>query len=124
MPMSLTPRDVAMLEGVHPDLVGIVARAADLSPVPFRVFEGARTVERQRTYVRRGVSRTMNSRHIAGANGVCHAVDLVLAFDVDGDGDIDVLHALNTRSFSTGPTTGPLPARRRAPMRGGGWRRR
>ena len=89
MPMTLTPRDVAMLEGVHPDLVGIVARAADLSPIPSRVFEGARTVERQRTYVRRGVSRTMNSRHIAGANGVCHAVDLVLAFDVDGDGDID-----------------------------------
>ncbi|MGX1099953.1 peptidoglycan-binding protein [Amorphus sp. MBR-141] len=89
MTMTLLPRDRAALAGVHPDLVRIVARAADLSPVPFRVFEGVRSVERQRENVRRGVSRTMNSRHIRGANGVCHAVDLVLAFDVDRDGDID-----------------------------------
>jgi hypothetical protein len=89
MSMTLKPRDRATLAGVHPDLVRIVERAADLSPVPFRVFEGVRTVDRQRENVRRGVSKTMNSRHIPGANGVCHAVDLVLAFDVDGDGDVD-----------------------------------
>lgn len=89
MTMTLKPRDRAALAGVHPDLVRIVERAADLSPVPFRVFEGVRSVERQRENVRRGVSKTMNSRHIPGANGVCHAVDLVLAFDVDRDGDID-----------------------------------
>lgn len=89
MSMTLKPRDRSVLEGVHPDLVRLVERAADLSPVPFRVFEGVRSVERQRENVRRGVSKTMHSRHIVGPNGVCHAVDLVLAFDVDGDGDID-----------------------------------
>ncbi|MDQ0317824.1 peptidoglycan-binding protein [Amorphus orientalis] len=89
MAFSLTSRDRAALDGVHPDLVAVVERAARLTPVPFRVFEGTRTIERQRAYVRRGVSKTMNSRHIPGANGHGHAVDLVLAFDVDGDGDVD-----------------------------------
>lgn len=89
MTMTLKSRDRAALAGVHPDLVRIVERAAELSPVPFRVFEGVRSVERQRENVRRGVSKTMNSRHIRAANGVGHAVDLVLAFDVDRDGDID-----------------------------------
>ncbi len=89
MTMTLKSRDRAALADVHPDLVRIVERAAELSPVPFRVFEGARSVERQRENVRRGVSKTMNSRHIRAANGVGHAVDLVLAFDVDRDGDID-----------------------------------
>jgi len=89
MSMTLTSRDRAALAGVHPDLVRVVARAAMLTPVPFRVFEGVRSVARQRDYVRRGVSRTMNSRHLKAANGVGHAVDLVLAFDVDGDGTID-----------------------------------
>ncbi|MGX1309356.1 hypothetical protein AB7M35_004114 [Amorphus suaedae] len=89
MTMTLKSRDRAALAGVHPDLVRIVERAAELSPVPFRVFEGVRSVERQRENVRRGVSKTMNSRHIRAANDVGHAVDLVLAFDVDRDGDID-----------------------------------
>lgn len=89
MSFTLTTRDRAALAGVHPDLVRVVERAAALTPVPFRVFEGVRSVEKQRENVRRGVSKTMNSRHIPGANGVGHAVDLVLAFDVDRDGDVD-----------------------------------
>lgn len=89
MSMTLTTRDRAALAGVHPDLVRVVERAATLTPVPFRILEGVRSLERQRDYVRRGVSRTLNSRHLKAANGVGHAVDLVLAFDVDGDGDID-----------------------------------
>jgi hypothetical protein len=89
MSMTLTTRDRAALAGVHPDLVRVVERAADLSPVPFRVIEGLRSIEQQARNVERGVSWTMNSRHIKAANGVGHAVDLVLAFDVDGDGDVD-----------------------------------
>ena len=89
MSMTLTTRDRAALKGVHPDLVRVVERAADLTPVPFRVFEGVRSIEQQAKNVRNGVSQTMNSRHIPGANGYGHAVDLVLAFDVDGDGDVD-----------------------------------
>lgn len=59
------------LKGVNPDLVKIVRRALQLSPVDFGITEGLRTVERQRQMVAAGKSQTMNSRHISG-----HAVDV------------------------------------------------
>lgn len=59
------------LVGVHPDLVKVVRRALQLSPLDFAVTEGRRTVERQAQLVAAGASRTMASRHITG-----HAVDL------------------------------------------------
>lgn len=59
------------LKGVNPDLVKIVRRALQLSPIDFGITEGLRTVERQRQLVAAGKSQTMNSRHISG-----HAVDV------------------------------------------------
>lgn len=59
------------LKGVNSDLVKIVRRALQLSPVDFGITEGLRTVERQRQLVAAGKSQTMNSRHISG-----HAVDV------------------------------------------------
>lgn len=59
------------LKGVNPDLVKIVRRALQLSPVDFGITEGLRTIERQRQLVAAGKSQTMNSRHISG-----HAVDV------------------------------------------------
>ena len=59
------------MKGVNPDLVKIVRRALQLSPVDFGITEGLRTVERQRQLVAAGKSQTMNSRHISG-----HAVDV------------------------------------------------
>lgn len=59
------------LKGVNADLVKIVRRALQLSPVDFGITEGLRTVERQRQLVAAGKSQTMNSRHITG-----HAVDV------------------------------------------------
>lgn len=59
------------LKGVNSDLVKIVRRALQLSPVDFGITEGLRTVERQRQLVDAGKSQTMNSRHISG-----HAVDV------------------------------------------------
>ncbi|UQJ95601.1 hypothetical protein ALHIDCOG_00213 [Klebsiella phage CPRSB] len=59
------------LKGVKPQLVKVVERALQLSPVDFGVREGLRTVEQQRENVRKGVSQTMNSKHITG-----DAVDL------------------------------------------------
>lgn len=65
------------LKGVHSDLVEVVRRAAKLSPVPFRVTEGVRTLARQRKLVADGFSKTMNSRHLAkGKPPVSHAVDI------------------------------------------------
>jgi peptidoglycan L-alanyl-D-glutamate endopeptidase CwlK len=70
--MSLTPRDRKRLEGVHPDLVRVVERAA-LGKVRFIVTEGLRTMERQAQLAREGRSQTMRSRHLTG-----HAVDLAV----------------------------------------------
>jgi peptidoglycan LD-endopeptidase CwlK len=66
------------LEGVHPDLIQVVKRAIQISPVDFMVVEGMRTLERQKKLVAEGKSTTMNSRHLSG-----HAVDL--AAYVDGE---------------------------------------
>lgn len=59
------------LKGLHPDLVKVVRRAAQISDLDFTVLEGMRTLERQRELVKKGASQTMNSRHLTG-----HAVDL------------------------------------------------
>lgn len=71
--MTLTVRCRKRLEGVHPDLVRVIERAADTSPLDFIVTEGLRTKERQAELVKAGASRTMNSRHLTG-----HAVDLAV----------------------------------------------
>lgn len=59
------------LEGLHPDLVSVVHRALQITPIDFVVIEGLRTKERQRYLFDKGATRTLNSRHITG-----HAVDL------------------------------------------------
>lgn len=60
------------LQGVHPTLVTVVKHAIEITEQDFTVFDGIRTEAEQREYVARGVSKTMNSRHLTG-----HAVDLV-----------------------------------------------
>lgn len=70
--MPLTARSLKRLAGVHPDLMRVVKRAAEITGQPFQVIEGVRTLSRQRQLVRRGASKTLNSRHLSG-----HAVDLV-----------------------------------------------
>jgi peptidoglycan L-alanyl-D-glutamate endopeptidase CwlK len=75
---SLSAASRARLAGVHPDLVRVVERAIRLTKVDFMVLCGCRSVDEQRECVARGVSRTMNSRHIpSGDPPVSHAVDLV-----------------------------------------------
>jgi peptidoglycan LD-endopeptidase CwlK len=74
--MTLTERDNTRLKGVHPDLVRVIRRAAAMTDLPFMVLEGVRTVERQRLLVKQGASRTMNSRHIPGRDGLGKAVDI------------------------------------------------
>lgn len=85
MAFKLSARSEQRLEGVHPDLVRVVKRALEISPIDFAVLEGVRTVERQRQLVAQGASKTMKSRHITG-----HAVDLAPVLDTDGDGDQEI----------------------------------
>lgn len=71
MTFVLGERSQQRLQGVHPDLVKVVRRAIQITKVDFTVLEGLRTIERQRELVRKGASKTMNSRHLTG-----HAVDI------------------------------------------------
>lgn len=82
---TLSKTSKARLVGVHPELVRVIMRALEISPIDFTVLEGLRTVERQRKLVAQGASKTMNSRHITG-----HAVDLAPFLDTDGDGDQEI----------------------------------
>jgi peptidoglycan L-alanyl-D-glutamate endopeptidase CwlK len=65
------------LAGVHPELVRVVELAIALTTQDFRVHDGLRSKAEQRLNLARGVSRTLNSRHIVQADGLGHAVDLV-----------------------------------------------
>lgn len=60
------------LAGVHPDLIKVAHRAAELTEVPFLVTEGLRSMKRQRELVAAGASKTLKSRHLTG-----HAIDIV-----------------------------------------------
>ena len=73
---NLGARSILRLKGVHPDLVKVVERAIQLTPVDFTVIEGLRTLERQRKMFDAGASQTLNSRHLTG-----HAVDLAAWVD-------------------------------------------
>jgi peptidoglycan L-alanyl-D-glutamate endopeptidase CwlK len=74
---SLTSASLKRLEGVHPDLVKVARRAAEISSQAFQITEGVRSLNRQRELVRKGASRTMRSRHLAAPNGLGHAIDVV-----------------------------------------------
>lgn len=90
MTYVLGKASLSTLEGVHPDLVRVVKRAITLTHVDFRVYEGLRSLARQKALVAKGASTTMNSRHLPGTNGFGHAVDLVPYIDFDGDGKAEL----------------------------------
>ena len=71
MSIILGQRSLSRLEGVHPDLVRVIKRAAAMSSLDFTVLEGLRTAARQKQLYDQGATKTMNSRHITG-----HAVDI------------------------------------------------
>ena len=71
MSIILGTRSLSRLEGVHPDLVRVVKKAAAMSSLDFTVLEGLRTLARQKQLMDLGATKTMNSRHLTG-----HAVDL------------------------------------------------
>lgn len=74
--MILNERSLKNLQGVHKDLVKVVEMAAKLSTVDFIITEGLRTLERQKSLVAQGFSKTMKSRHLTG-----HAVDFAPLID-------------------------------------------
>lgn len=85
----LGSRSLSRLEGVHPDLVRVVKKAAAMSSLDFTVLEGLRTLDRQRKLLAQGASKTLNSRHITG-----HAVDLAPLIDGKVSWDWPLYHRL------------------------------
>lgn len=80
--MALDHRSEEKLLGVRPELVHVIREAA--TRTQFRVTEGLRTPERQRTLVSQRKSKTLNSRHITG-----HAIDFI-AIGKDGIATYDM----------------------------------
>ncbi len=81
MGFILSQRSRGRLGGVHPDLVRVVERAIEITATDFTVLEGVRTQKQQAEYVRRGASKTMNSKHLKQPDGFGHAVDLAPLVD-------------------------------------------
>lgn len=72
MTFVLDQKSRERLQVLHPAIEAAVLECADISEQPFTVFEGMRTLARQKQYVAKGVSKTMKSYHLVGL-----AVDLV-----------------------------------------------
>ena len=92
MSIVLGQRSLSRLDGVHPDLVRVVKRAAEIAaPInDFTVLEGVRTLARQKELYAQGrtkpgpkVTWTLNSNHFVNSvTGFGHAVDLA-PFPID-----------------------------------------
>ncbi len=81
MGFLLSKRSLARLAGVHPDLVKVVRRAIEITANDFTVTCGARTEKEQAENVKKGVSKTMKSKHLPQPDGYSHAVDLAPLVD-------------------------------------------
>lgn len=109
---TLTLRDLNRLEGVHPDLVRVIRRAAASSSITFTVLEGVRSAARQRQLLDQGATRTLNSRHLTG-----HAVDIAPLLGGTVRWDWPLYHQL-------APIVKAAAAAEKVPIEwGGDWRR-
>lgn len=63
-----------LLGFTHPDLQKLMTAAREEKI--FDIIESVRSIERQREMVKKGLSKTMNSRHLASADGKSRAVDI------------------------------------------------
>lgn len=77
----LSEKEAARMKRAHPDLQKIIRRAAEITTVPFTILQADRTLEQQKANVAKGVSWTMKSRHLIGADGMVYAVDIAPLVD-------------------------------------------
>lgn len=78
--MKLSAADELKLKTLHPDLVKVVRRCAEIYPGVFRVQETDRSAAQQQKNLAKGVSQTDHSRHVRANNksGFACAADLVV----------------------------------------------
>lgn len=107
----LGTRSLERLAGVHPKLVRVVKRAAEVTEQDFMVLEGVRTRARQielyaqgRTKPGRVVTWTLESNHFPQADGFGHAVDLV-PYPVDWN-DLEKFDAVAKSMFAAATELG------------------
>jgi len=74
--MELSDAQLKRMARAHPDLQKIIKRAAEITSVPFTILQADRTLAQQKANVAKGVSWTMRSRHLIGADGMVYAVDI------------------------------------------------
>lgn len=72
MAVVLSAASEKALRGVHPALVRVIRKAAQMSTIDFRIMEGLRSLAQQKINVKKGVSKTLKSKHLTG-----HAVDVI-----------------------------------------------
>jgi peptidoglycan L-alanyl-D-glutamate endopeptidase CwlK len=82
--MKLSQKSIDRLRGVHPDLIAVVKQAIEITTQDFSVLCGVRTAEEQAELYAQGrtkpgnvVTWTLKTKHVPGADGFGHAVDLV-----------------------------------------------
>lgn len=68
---SFGKRSKAAMKGIQPDLKWVLIKALEITSIDFTVLEGLRSLAQQRINIEKGVSWTMDSRHLTG-----DAVDL------------------------------------------------
>lgn len=78
MSFELSSKSLSRLEGVHPDLVAVVKRAIELTPIDFGVSEGVSTYARQVQLLDQKKTTTLHSQHLLQdeTTGYGHAVDV------------------------------------------------
>lgn len=78
MPNALSATSLSRASRVDPRLVAVAAAACPISKVDFGIAqEQTRTLAEQKALVARGVSRTLESKHLPQASGHSEALDLV-----------------------------------------------
>jgi peptidoglycan L-alanyl-D-glutamate endopeptidase CwlK len=66
------------MDEVHPDIRRLMVEAIKTSPIDFTIIETVRSVRKQKENIKKGVSKTLKSRHIPEFNksGLCEAIDI------------------------------------------------
>lgn len=71
---SFSKKSREKLDTCHPDIVKVMEKAIEM--YDFTVLEGVRTPERQKELVDKGMSKTLNSKHLPGSDGLSRAIDI------------------------------------------------
>lgn len=75
MATLFSQKSIDIIKTCHPDIQTVIFDIG--SRMNCTPLEGIRTLEKQKDYFARGVSRTMDSKHLAQSDGFSHAIDIV-----------------------------------------------